>query len=358
MTDKTFVQFTIIGGGIIGLSIAKILSQKYPHSEIALFEKSPFLGDETSGRNSGVLHSGIYYPHNSLKHILTIEGHHLWKNSNAKIKKIGKFIFAQSKDEIEAIDKLYENGIKNCVPKIKWANDQELKALNSDVRALKAISSPWTSIIDVPDVIKTLSYECEKSGVMIQKGQEIINLSKSASGHYEYMVGKDVFKTEVLFNCAGLGGVNLRKMLGLIDVENFFVKGHYFTSPQKINSESLLYPIPEKNLHGLGVHSTYDFDGKLKFGPDSMTTLKLDYSFNSDRLEIMKGAVKKIFPNIDISLLKPDYCGIRPKIKVNDSLYTDFWIKKPLPDYIEFLGIESPGLTAAPAIANMALSLL
>lgn len=358
MSEKIKLDFTIIGGGIIGLCVARDLAKQYPAAHIALLEKNSFLGDETTGRNSGVLHAGIYYPHQSLKHQLCLEGHKLWKESLFIINPCGKFIFASTRDEIDSLNDLMARGVKNQVPGLKQASREQLGELQKDVQAIAALYSPGTSILDVPHAIKLIETECANLGVMVLKKHEVKELEKNALGGFDFRLGNDHIHTKVLFNCAGLHAVKLRQELKLNDIEAYWVKGHYLTTHQKLSSKSLIYPLPQKNNLGLGIHSTYDISGKLKFGPDTQETLKLDYSFADDSWHRMRQAVAKMFKSIDPTQLVPDYVGIRPKIKHKGEIYSDFWIKKPLPDYIEFLGIESPGLTAAPAIAKYSLSLL
>ena len=133
------------------------------------------------------------------------------------------------------------------------------------------------------------------------------------------------------------------------------MKGHYLRSSQKLNYQTLLYPTPLKNLKGLGTHSTIDIEGNVKFGPDTFDVSEIDYLMEIQSLETMKTEINRRFKGIDLNRLGPDYCGIRSKINHNGTLHKDFWIKGSkelgISGYAEACGIESPGVTSAPAIS-------
>jgi L-2-hydroxyglutarate oxidase LhgO len=150
--------------------------------------------------------------------------------------------------------------------------------------------------------------------------------------------------------------VDLRTLIGLNELENEYLKAHYLKYNKKYFNDYLIYPVPDKNLKGLGVHTSFDMDGIVRFGPNVIDTDTLNYSPVEESFEEMIDAIEKTFKFIDKDYLSFDYCGIRPKIKLNGSLYLDFWIKNPtdtnISGYFEFCGIESPGFTSAPSIAQ------
>ena len=134
------------------------------------------------------------------------------------------------------------------------------------------------------------------------------------------------------------------------------MRGHYVKTNQPYFTESLIYPIPEKNLKGLGVHTTFDIDRNLRFGPDTQDVSEIKYEMPDRLLETFIPAIQKTFKGIDVDKLQPDFSGIRPKILHEGKLHTDFWLGTPqttgVAGYYEFCGIESPGLTAAPSLAK------
>lgn len=362
MQDSVDVDVAIIGGGIIGLTLAYELKNKYPDCEIALFDKEPYLGEHSSGRNSGVLHAGLYYPNKSLKHLLCIEGNHLWEKLASDlgigIKRCGKFIFSTSEIEERKLNDLVLKAQQNDVP-IEWSSKKELSDLQIHVNAHNAIKSPSTGILNVSEALSKLKYNLESRGVHVFFSHEATSIRKN-NEHFLIEFSKFEVKTEKLFNCAGLGAISIREKLALNEMENYLVRGHYLSTSQKLDYPTLFYPIPPDDLKGLGVHSTIDLDRKVKFGPSTEEALFIDYTPPKDSLIEMKELVSYYFKNIEIEKLYWDYAGCRSKIrfKNDQKLHTDFWIKSPLKNYVECLGIESPGVTASPAIAKYMLHLI
>ena len=185
-----------------------------------------------------------------------------------------------------------------------------------------------------------------------------------SQGEFHFRVGEDTISAKKVINCAGLHSVEVRKMLGLNNLEARWVKGRYLKLNKKFYTDSLIYPLPKKDLKGLGVHTSFDFDKVVRFGPDTedvdASTLTPDYSLDNAVIDAMHPAIDKVFKNISLSDLTVDYAGIRSKIvdAQTGNPIPDFIIDSPLPGYLECLGIESPGLTASPAITNRVISLL
>jgi L-2-hydroxyglutarate oxidase LhgO len=193
--------------------------------------------------------------------------------------------------------------------------------------------------------------ELESMDVPIFFQSKVEGLRTIKSG-FRFVVGHDMVQSHYFVNAGGLYSIDLRKQLDLMDLENYWVKGNYVYTNKKINYPALIYPVPLKKLKGLGTHITLDFDGKIKFGPDTEDTSQIDYSQNTSVLDTMHTKINHYFKNIDRTDLHLDYSGIRSKILHNNNLYSDFWVKQSLSGYFEFCGIDSPGLTSAPAIGE------
>ncbi len=366
MADDS-VDVVIIGAGIVGLHIAWKLCRQYPDWTIAVFEKEHFLGEHASGRNSGVLHAGIYYEKGSLKHEMCLQGNKIWyelgKKYNLPIKKCGKYILTTKEKESE-LQKLYQKGRDNGV-ELRWAKDEEVSLLNQHCFVSKAFFVPSTGIIDVSAILTFLRNEIEKCQGLIFLGNKVCKVCevKNKSGHlFHIQTQNESFTTRYLINTAGLDAVAIRKQLGLTDVEPYWLKGHYLKTSQPVFNQSLIYPAPDNKNNALGVHSSFDFDGITRFGPDVNEVNNIDYSVSSDLDSSMVAAIEQLFKNIDPSLLSIDFAGIRSRIIYNSNEYNDFWIKGTrelgIDGYIELLGIDSPGLTAAPAIADKVAKLI
>ncbi|MBA2404923.1 MAG: FAD-dependent oxidoreductase [Bdellovibrionales bacterium] len=359
--DNIEINATIIGGGIIGLLTAYELKKKFPAWEIALIEAAPFLGDHSTGRNSGVLHAGLYYPTNSHKHLLCIEGLHLWKHKLSQelgidLKECGKVVFAKNANEESGLEDIWIKANQNGVEGLSRLSEKKLQEINAFVEAKAAFFSPHTGIIDVTGALKKITNAFENLGGMIAKNCQVNHIEKNdkfklKTSHYN-------ITSDFVINAAGFFGTSIREHLGLSGIANSLVKGNYISTSQKLEHPHLFYPVPPKDLKGLGVHSTLDMDGKIKFGPNTEDVSAVDYSDTQSALKLMAPEITNIFKGIDASKLYWDYAGIRSKIinTENGKLETDFWIKSPIPGYIECLGIESPGLTSAPAIVKKILN--
>lgn len=365
MRESVEVDHCIIGGGVVGLFTALFLREKFPESTICLLERNIFLGESSSSRNSGVLHSGIYYPKGSLKHLLCLEGLKFWKTSalfsDTSVKTTGKYIFATDKNEEESMHELFEKGLGNNVDGLRIASRKELNEISSFVNCSAALFSPSSGLVNVPEALKVLERVLLSRDVIIMKSHDLLDIKRKKSSYIVECADYDI-DSKHLFNCAGLGSVRVREKLGLNDLSDYYVKGCYLGTSQKISHPCLLYPIPPKNLKGLGVHSTINWDGSIKFGPNTREIEEVSYSLENEDLEEMKSNVVGMFKGVARDRLYGDYSGIRAKILENGQLHTDFWIKsglgQGLPNYFESCGIESPGLTASPAIAKKLVSLL
>lgn len=354
--DLVEVDFAIIGAGIIGLSIARELHKKFPQAQITVFEQESYVGDHTSGRNSGVLHAGIYYPHLSLKHTLCLEGNEMWdslgKELDIPVVRCGKWIVARNREEIPSLETIHNNALRNQVPGFREATSTEVEKLKDIIFVEKALFSSRTGFLDQSQALTSFKNWLEQKQIPVLMKHQVLGLDRS--GHDYILDLKDFrVKTPVVLNCAGLFAIHLRKQLGLTDLQDYWVKGYYVKSRQKTVCQQLIYPVPLKNLKGLGVHLTLDADGAMKFGPNTVDVTEISYSLDEEVKQQMLPSIQGFFKTVDPDQLYVDYAGIRPKLKDNaGNLVSDFKIQQPFPGYWELLGIESPGFTAAPAIAK------
>ncbi|MDH4468316.1 MAG: FAD-dependent oxidoreductase [Bacteriovoracaceae bacterium] len=356
------IDFAIVGGGIIGLWISYYLLKKYPSSAVVVFEAGQFLGEHTTTRNSEVLHSGIYYQNQSLKHIHCLEGNQLWReyvhSKNMDFLDCGKIIVA-TKGQEEKLNKIFENGLANKVQKIEFLSEKKISEYKEILNLDYAIHVGPAGVLNVGEALRHLQFDIEAMGGIILKNTFVKFVEKN-DGPFILKANDDNIKTPVLINAAGLFAVEFRKTLGLMDIENFFVKGSYLKLNKKLPLQQLVYPIPPESGLGLGVHLTLDTSGAQKFGPNTEIVNDIIYNINENLIFEMKDAINMIFKNIDVSHLQLAYSGIRPKIKKNGVLVTDFTINgEPvhgIGGYLELLGMESPGLTASPSLAKFVVN--
>ncbi len=350
----------IVGAGILGMLTGLEITKFFPELDLAILEKEKFVGEHSSSRNSGVLHAGIYYPFNSLKRKFCIEGNRLWYEIGEKIqidiKKCGKYLIAINEDEIPLLEQLFDQANENHVKNISWVKPHEIDRLKKIINVKKAFFSGETGVIDLGHVIKTAEDLVFKRNIPILKEHEVLNIRKNKK-KIIVETKNEVIETKFLVNACGLDSIKIRKKIGLTDLEEYFVKGYYLKYLGDIECSSLIYPIPDKNLKGLGIHTSFDSDGSIRFGPNAFEVKKVDYEMTDELIKNkMIGTISKIYKDIDVKKLHLDYSGIRSKIKCDGKYYGDFWIKGPrdlgIPGYFELCGIESPGFTASPAISK------
>jgi len=363
------IDIGIVGGGINGLLIAYQASRSFPKAEIVLFEKENFFGEHASTRNSGVLHAGIYYPKNSLKRQFCIEGNRLWhqfaEELDVRINDCGKLLVASSENELLELNKYYYKAKENQVPGIHFAEDSMVEKILPYVNVEGALFSETTAVIDLSSTLKSLERVLFNKNIPLLLNDEVLKIEKLNNGNIKVVTDREELACKVLINTAGMFAVDLRNQLGLTDLKSYLVKGNYLKFSGEFFNQFLIYPIPQKDLIGLGVHTSFDFDGLIRFGPNTIEVDKCNYDMDENVKNEMLPAILKIFKGIDPDKLSIDFCGIRSKIKKRGELYEDFWIKGSkcsdghgISGYIELCGIDSPGFTSAPAISNYVVDLI
>lgn len=361
------LDITIIGAGVIGLAVAAELSQEHP--DIFVLEKNLAFGQETSSRNSEVIHAGIYYPQDSLKAKTCIEGKQLLyeycRKNNLPHKRVGKLIVAIDDNEVKDLEELFKNGSRNGVNDLRLLSKREVSQFEPHINAAAAIYSPSTGILDTHGFMKTLAGEFKANGGEIVYNTELVDIGKVAGGFEirseDKREGEFSFFTQVLINCAGLNSDKVAAIAGINkkDYRLKYCKGDYF---RVANDKSklvmgLVYPVPKKDRAGLGIHATVDLAGSLRLGPDDEYIENIDYEVDEAKREIFYESVKPFLPFVELVDLSPDTSGVRPKLQGPGEDFRDFLIKeesdKNLLGMINLIGIESPGLTAALSIAKL-----
>jgi L-2-hydroxyglutarate oxidase LhgO len=356
------VNIAVIGAGVVGLAVAAELSEK--NENIFVLEKNAKFGQETSSHNSGVIHSGIHYPPGSLKAKLCVEAntmlYELCEKYRIPYKKLGKLTVAVTDEEIGELEKLRRMGEANGTEGLKFMDNEEVKKLEPNVEVERALLSPSTGIIEPDELMNYFYAKARKNQVVLSAETEVTALTKAKEG-FEIAgtsVGEKFTVTaKCVVNCAGLYSDKVAAMIGL-DVDKLgyrlhHCKGDYFRLVGKPPVKMLVYPVPKKA--GLGIHLTPDLAGTIKLGPNDYYVDNIDYQVNSNEEEFRKD-VERFLPLIHDRELQADMAGIRPKLQGPGDPFRDFIIHheadKGFHGLINLVGIESPGLTAAPAIAK------
>jgi L-2-hydroxyglutarate oxidase LhgO len=360
-------EITIIGAGVIGLAIAEKISGKY--SNIFIIEKHPTFGQETSSRSSEVIHAGIYYPRESLKAKLCVEGKSLLYDYCRKyeipVNNCGKLIVATSQEEISVIEGIRKNSAINGVD-LEIMEQAQIAALEPNIFALKALYSPTTGIVDTHSLMKRMETNFLNQGGQIVYGSEVKGIRKIENGYEISLLDADMkdysFTSALVVNSAGLTSDNISEMAGMKDesLSINFCKGEYFrvNPPKNRLINRLIYPVPHTNMEGIGIHVTIDMGGGVKLGPD-VTYLEskvYDYHVDASKQEAFWRSARKFLPFLEYDDIAPEMAGIRPKTQKKGEPIHDFYIKEESgrgnPGFINLIGMESPGMTSCLAIAN------
>lgn len=357
--EKT--EIIIIGAGVVGLAIAYELSKT--RQDIIVLEKNESYGMEISSRNSEVIHAGLYYPNGSLKHRLCIEGnpliYELCVENGIRHKKCGKIVVAADKEEADKLEKIYANSQNNGVPDMKLIDQNKVKELEPNVKAVAGLYSGSTGIMDAHGLMRFYYDASRRKGVMYGFQNEVIAISRGQDGYTAKTSNGEELGSSVVINASGLNSDKISAMAGFNKYKLYLCKGDYFSvSGGKGMINRLVYPPPEDKGRGLGVHATLDLEGEVRFGPDTEYIDKISYDIDPNKLDKFYKAAIRYFPWVKREKLRPDTSGIRPKLQGPDDGVKDFVIREEAPGFINLIGIESPGLTASLAIAKYVQDLL
>jgi L-2-hydroxyglutarate oxidase LhgO len=354
---------TIIGGGVIGLACAHALSAD---RSVLLVEQHDLFGSETSSRNSEVIHAGLYYPPGSLKESLCIEGrkrlYAFCEQYDVPHRKTGKLIVAPSADH-PALDRLEQKARGLNIPTERLTR-QEINEREPHVRAEAALFSPETGIIDSHTYMQRLAQDAERQGALLMKQTRYL-AGKAENGlwHITLQTGEGDYRitSEQLVNASGLHSHDVAARSGTdtsLLPPLHYCRGHYFSYQGAAPFRHLIYPLPEKDLVGLGIHATLDLGGQVRFGPDTqfLSGHSRQYEVSPELKDKFSRAISSYFPNVDVSQLQPAYAGIRPKLSGPGDSAQDFVIfrdnQPEAASLLHLLGIESPGLTSSLALAD------
>jgi len=253
-------------------------------------------------------------------------------------------------------------------------NKRQVEKLEANVTADAGIFSPNTGIFDTHSFMKYFAAKAANGGAQFSYNSEVIGIKKSSDGYEVSILDSDKqnfsFSSQVVINSAGLFSDKIAEMAG-IDIkkqgyELKYCKGQYFRTSGKSKNlvNKLVYPVPRPQGHSLGIHAVLDLSGNLRFGPDEhyMKEKNIDYNVDESAKKSFFDSVSKYLPMVKLDDFYPDTAGIRPKLESEDEGFRDFIIKEETDSgfegFINLIGIESPGLTASPAIAKMVKGML
>ncbi len=386
----------IIGGGLVGLATAMHLQLSQPRQKICLIEKNDALATHQSGRNSGVVHAGIYYEPGSLKARLCVAGKKALREYCEK-KAIpylacGKVIVASSDREVERLDHLFERGCENQVPGLKLISQRELQSIEPNVLGRKAIYSPESAIVDYKRVAHAYADDFRAAGGTVYLNSAF-QASSDFDGNRRVTTSAQKFDAGLIINCAGLHADIIARNMGTdpnLRIVPFRGDFYDLSPSSKRLVKSLIYPVPDPVLPFLGVHLTPTVDGAVRAGPNAILATRREGYLASDfsmrdvadtlsyggfwrftaryirpgfaeinrslRKSVFLKSVQKLVPDIRAQDLIRSRSGVRAQAVDRDGRMIDDFRIEESPGAIHVLNAPSPAATSSLTIGKYVAS--
>ncbi len=368
-------NIVIIGGGVVGCAVARAVSERW--TDVFLVEQTPKLGMGASTRNSGVIHSGIYYPPGSLKARLCVAGNRMLYEfcaaHHVPHRNCGKLVVAHDAKQEAELEHLAENGRANGVAGLRLVDRAAVRAREPHIEAAAALLVPSTGIVSAEDLIKTLARMATDQGASLLTRTRVVRLDPRADSIAVTLVegdaeegaqrSEETIEARCVINCAGLYSDEVAAMLGNRNYRIYPVRGEYceLVRAKSYLINNLVYPLPHADGLSLGVHLTRTLWDTVLVGPTAdYVDEKNDYERNRLPVEEFVRRAKSMLPEIEAADLQLAYSGIRAKlVPPGHAGIADFVITRDstVPRAIQLIGIESPGLTSSLAIAGQVVSL-
>lgn len=365
------LDVAVVGAGAVGLAVAAALAAT--GRSVAVLERGAGIARETTSRSSQVLHAGLYYPVGSWKARLCREGrerlYERCERLRIPCRRLGKLVVAVEEGERAGLERLCALGTENGAPELEIVGAAAVRRLEPAVRALAALVSPGTGIVDAHALCLSWLAEAEAHGAWLALRHEVVAIEARPGGFRVDAIDPDGARTTLacaaLVNAAGLESDRVAALAGIdVDARGWRLrpcKGDYFAlapgAPLRVGR--LVYPLPAGA--GLGIHVTLDVGGRIRFGPDAEYVERPRYDVDPAKAALFAEAAGRYLPGLRAEWLRPDQAGVRPKLAGPGEGFRDFVVEEAsadgLPGLVNLIGIESPGLTAAPALAARVVAL-
>ncbi len=386
MSEPNVFDFLIVGGGIVGLATAWRVSQRFPDASICLLEKEQQVAQHQSGRNSGVLHSGIYYKPGSLKAITCRQGklamQDFCQDEGIRFEVCGKIIVAVDENEVARLDAIYQRGSDNGI-NCRIVDRAEMRELEPCVAGIKAIHVPEAGIVDYPSVCQRLSQKLTQAGHRVAMDQRVVGIL-ATNKSVEVQTTREKIQAGFLVTCGGLYSDRLAKLAGLKPPAQIVpFRGEYFELEHSRRSlcRNLIYPVPDPSFPFLGVHFTRMVSGEVECGPNAVFALAREgYSWSHIRVgelaeslrysgfrklafrnwrmgmgEVHRSlskaafvrALQRLIPEIRAQDLRPCRAGVRAQALAADGTMIDDFLWVSAGRMVHVCNAPSPAATAS-----------
>lgn len=364
--EQVQTQTVVIGAGVAGLAVARALALS--GREVMLLEANDQIGEETSSRNSEVIHAGLYYPPGSRKALFCRQGrdalYRYCENRPIGVRQCGKWLVATEPEQLPALERLQANAAENQVA-LRAVPDRVLKE-QPELKAVAALESPRTGIIDSHALMQSLLADFTAAGGWLVCRAPVLEALTDEQGHRLQVGGESPceLRASEVVNAAGLSALPLaRRWQGQrpgVLPRGYYAKGHYFAYNGRHPFSRLIYPLP--GAAGLGIHLTLDLAGQARFGPDLQWLEAPEYQVPESLRADFARSIQRWWPGLDPARLVPAYAGVRPKLHGPGEAAADFMVQGAeshgLDGLVQLFGIESPGLTACLPLADEVVAML
>ena len=391
MPDKNY-DVVVIGAGLIGLSTAMNLLERYPRLKVGIVEKAASVASQQSGHNSGVLHSGIYYKPGSFKSKFCVDGRatmlQFCQENGVPYDRCGKVIIATREDELPRLQSLFERGTANKVPGLEVVSKERIKEIEPHVSCIQGLWAPNTGIVNFVKVAEVYQKKIEERGGSLHFKSKLTSIRRD-SREIALQTESGTYGARNIINCAGLHSDVVAGMMGVkTDVRIVPFRGEYFSLTKDAEKlvKGLIYPVPDPAFPFLGVHFTRTMKGFTEAGPNAvLATAREGYHkttfspgdfwgsltwpgfwrmskqhWRTGFMEINRSFRKGVFvrdlqrliPEVKSSDLVPGGSGVRAQaVDRTGKLLDDFKIEQT-PNAVHVLNAPSPGATSSLVIGR------
>ncbi len=361
------VKVAVVGAGVVGLAISAVLAETV--GDVTVIERHEGFGREVSSHSGDIIHSGVFYRTGSLKSQLCLDGNAMLykylEGNNIKYSRPGKYVVATSQEQLPRLEELYKDAQLSGLRKIEYLDGRQVSLQEPEVDCFSAIYCPSAGTVDSHALMKAFFDEATDKGVSIRFRKEVESIEKDAEGYVITTSGGDQVRAKVVINAAGVGSSHVAELVG-IDPEEAgygltFVKGTWFACGKESPVRRLVFPLPEEDALGTGIHTSFDVAGRLRFGPDAeVVESPTDRDLDPEKTDAFYAELSRYIKGIEREDIYVHSVGIRPR--AGKSYQSDFIINEEsgrgLPGFINLIGIESPGLTCCLSIAVMVNSMV
>lgn len=386
----------VVGGGILGLAVARELSRRFPGAPVAVLEAADHLGAHQTGHNSGVVHAGLYYEPGSLKATLCRRGAGLLRDFCAEhdvpYRELGKLVVATGRDELPGLDRIEERARRNGVPGLTRLSRDAMRDVEPSVEGVAALHSPHTAVVDYVAVCRALAAEVEAAGGSVRLSTPVTAVRETGD-RVEVRSGETSLVVDRLVVCAGLHSDHVAAMVGAAgDVRIVPFRGEYYRlrPPARDRVRGLVYPVPDPRYPFLGIHLTRTVDDEVLVGPNAVMALALaGYRWRDVSLRDLRGVAswpgtrrmalghwrtgvhelssslsKRRFtrdaatylPGLSTSDLERTRSGVRAQAVGRDGRLVDDFVLQQVGPVLLVRNAPSPGATSSLAIAEHVVS--